>query len=181
MIDPDWLKSAQHVGVTAGASAPGAGPGGHYNLAVHGGVSVRDLDGRRKHYLLYPKVCVFHGVSGVISRRRLCARRRDFGVARRQQASKTSIILFNPYPALISAMVLEAIDIPASMAGDRPSCSFQWVHAIRKPDCCRDDCRHPRGVPSFQAQIADRARTAAHQLYAAVNFRGLRRNAIAVH
>ena len=47
MIDPDWLKSAEHVGVTAGASAP--------ELLVrevittlqsHGGLSVRDLDGR---------------------------------------------------------------------------------------------------------------------------------------
>lgn len=50
MIDPDWLKSAQHVGVTAGASAP--------ELLVrevittlqsHGGLSVRDLDGREEN------------------------------------------------------------------------------------------------------------------------------------
>lgn len=50
MIDPDWLKSAEHVGVTAGASAP--------ELLVrevittlqsHGGLSVRDLDGREEN------------------------------------------------------------------------------------------------------------------------------------
>ncbi|MBM14346.1 MAG: 4-hydroxy-3-methylbut-2-enyl diphosphate reductase [Halieaceae bacterium] len=50
MIDPDWLKSAKHVGVTAGASAP--------ELLVrevitmlqdHGGLSVRDLDGREEN------------------------------------------------------------------------------------------------------------------------------------
>ena len=50
MIDPDWLRSAEHVGVTAGASAP--------ELLVrevittlqsHGGLSVRDLDGREEN------------------------------------------------------------------------------------------------------------------------------------
>ncbi|MEK9534538.1 MAG: 4-hydroxy-3-methylbut-2-enyl diphosphate reductase [Halieaceae bacterium] len=50
MIDPAWLNSAKHVGVTAGASAP--------ELLVqeviatmqaHGGLSVRDLDGREEN------------------------------------------------------------------------------------------------------------------------------------
>jgi 4-hydroxy-3-methylbut-2-enyl diphosphate reductase len=50
MINPEWLKTSQHVGVTAGASAP--------ELLVqevittlqeHGGLSVRDLDGREEN------------------------------------------------------------------------------------------------------------------------------------
>ena len=50
MIDPDWLKSAQHVGVTAGASAPELLVRDVITtLQSHGGLSVRDLDGREEN------------------------------------------------------------------------------------------------------------------------------------
>lgn len=50
MIDPAWLNSAQHVGVTAGASAPELLVQEVITtLQAHGGLSVRDLDGREEN------------------------------------------------------------------------------------------------------------------------------------
>ena len=50
MIDPGWLKSAKHVGVTAGASAPELLVREVITmLQAHGGLSVRDLDGREEN------------------------------------------------------------------------------------------------------------------------------------
>ncbi len=50
MIDPGWLKSARHVGVTAGASAPELLVREVITmLQAHGGLSVRDLDGREEN------------------------------------------------------------------------------------------------------------------------------------
>jgi 4-hydroxy-3-methylbut-2-enyl diphosphate reductase len=50
MINPDWLKTSQHVGVTAGASAPELLVQEVITtLQAHGGLSVRDLDGREEN------------------------------------------------------------------------------------------------------------------------------------
>ena len=50
MIDPAWLNSAKHVGVTAGASAPELLVQEVITtLQAHGGLSVRDLDGREEN------------------------------------------------------------------------------------------------------------------------------------
>ena len=50
MINPEWLKSSQHVGVTAGASAPELLVQEVITtLQAHGGLSVRDLDGREEN------------------------------------------------------------------------------------------------------------------------------------
>lgn len=50
MIDPDWLKTCQHVGVTAGASAPELLVQEVITtLQAHGGLSVRNLDGREEN------------------------------------------------------------------------------------------------------------------------------------
>ena len=50
MINPDWLNSAEHVGVTAGASAPELLVQEVITtLQAHGGLSVRDLDGREEN------------------------------------------------------------------------------------------------------------------------------------
>ena len=50
MINPEWLKTSQHVGVTAGASAPELLVQEVITtLQAHGGLSVRDLDGREEN------------------------------------------------------------------------------------------------------------------------------------
>lgn len=50
MINPDWLKTSQNVGVTAGASAPELLVQEVITtLQAHGGLSVRDLDGREEN------------------------------------------------------------------------------------------------------------------------------------
>ena len=50
MINPDWLKTSQNVGVTAGASAPELlVQEVIITLQAHGGLSVRDLDGREEN------------------------------------------------------------------------------------------------------------------------------------
>ena len=50
MINPDWLKASQNVGVTAGASAPELLVQEVITtLQAHGGLSVRDLDGREEN------------------------------------------------------------------------------------------------------------------------------------
>ena len=50
MINPDWLKTSQNVGVTAGASAPELLVQEVITkLQAHGGLSVRDLDGQEEN------------------------------------------------------------------------------------------------------------------------------------
>ena len=50
MINPEWLKTSQHVGVTAGASAPELLVQEVITtLQAHGGLSVRDIDGREEN------------------------------------------------------------------------------------------------------------------------------------